>query len=135
MESILKFLVILVVIAGMLWVVSPIVTGAISSSSQKAPDLKVSQVTYSMSENPPCDCAPQTCKFSGSGTLYNFGGDAKNILLTVYSFDNLGKNVGSVNLPLIESIGEQQTHPFSFAINFSCNTLNVSIGVLHSERA
>lgn len=135
MESILKFLVVLVVIAGMLWVISPIVTGAISSNTQKSPDLKVSQFTYTMSENPPCDCAPQTCRFSGSGTLYNFGGPAKNILLTVYSFNNLGRNMGSENLELIDTLGEQQTHPFSFAIDFSCTTLNISIGVLHSERA
>ena len=135
MESILKFLVVLVVVAGILWVVSPIVTGAISSNTQKSPDLKVSQFTYSMSENPPCECAPQTCEFSGSGTLYNFGGAAKNVLLTVYSFNNLAKNIGSENLALIESIGEQQTYPFSFAINFSCNTLNISVGVLHSARA
>jgi len=135
MESILKFLVVLVVIAGVLWVVSPIVTGVISSGTQKAPDLTVSQFTYNQRENPPCECAPQTCEFSGSGTLYNFGGPAKNILLTVYSFDNLGKNIGSQNLALIDSIGEQQTHDFSFAINFSCRALNISIGVLHSERA
>jgi len=134
MESLLKFLVILVVVAGILWVVSPLVYGAISGSIQKAPDLKIGGYSSQITQIPDSDCSRGMCEIAVSGTVFNFGGPAKNILLTAFFFDNGKRNIGSVNLPLIDSLGEQQSKEFSFTANFSCATVNTSVSIIHSER-
>jgi hypothetical protein len=135
MEGMLQFLVVLALIAGILWVISPIASIIVTGSMSKPPDLKISEFNYSMNRLPDSECAIDMCEIIGNGTLYNFGGNAKNILLTVFFNDLDGKNIGSVNLPVIGRVEYQKTMSFSVAANFSCSAAVVTASVIHSEKA
>lgn len=135
MEAILKFLVILVIVAGLLWVISPVVEGAISGGMSRPPDLRISDQEYEITPITDTECFQGICEIKFSGKLYNFGGDGKNVLITILFFDRFNKNIGSVNMPLIESIKAQQTRDILFYANFTCETVSVGASVMHSVRA
>ena len=69
------------------------------------------------------------CEFRVSGKVSNEGGAAKNILLTLF-FDRFASNLGSVNMPLIDSIGAKQARDFSYAVNYSCDANSVRASIL-----
>lgn len=134
MESMLKLLVALTVIAGLIWVASPILSSVVSGGFEKPPDLKVARLFFDVTPNPECDCAPTTCEVSVSGSLSNQGGPAKNILMTVFFFDEDKKNLGSQNMPLIGAMGGEQSMAFAYNVNASCETANVTISVMHLQK-
>jgi hypothetical protein len=135
MESVLKFLVILVIIAGMLWVVSPIINVAISGGISKPPDLMISDQEYEITPLNDTECFQGMCEIRVSGELYNFGGAGKNILITILFFDKFNKNIGGANMPMIEILKAQQTHEFLFTTKFTCDATSARAIVMHSVKA
>ena len=129
MEGILKFLVVLVVIAGIVWVVSPVLSKIIVSGVYVPPNLKIGEVTSEIVALENTSCMQDMCEFRVSGKISNEGGVAKNVLLTLF-FDRFASNLGSVNMPLIDSIGEKQARDFSYAVNYSCNANEVKATIL-----
>jgi len=129
MEGILKFLVVLVVIAGIVWVVSPALSKVLLSGTYVPPNLKIGEVTSEIIALENTTCMQYMCEFRVSGKVSNEGGAAKNILLTLF-FDRFASNLGSVNMPLIDSIGEKQAMDFSYAVNYSCNANSVRASIL-----
>ncbi len=124
MEGILKFLVVLVVIAGIVWVVSPILSNVLLSGAHVPPDLTIGNVDFGITPLEDTACATNMCEFRVTGKLYNSGGAAKNILLTIF-FDKLDNNLGSINMPLIGSVESKQTMDLSYVLNYSCDANGV----------
>jgi hypothetical protein len=133
MESTLKILVGLAVAAAILWVISPIISGAISVGEQKKLDLSIVGQSYSLTPLG-LECI-DLCEVSVAGSLYNLGASAKNILLSASFYNDRQKNVGGFNLPLIDSLGEGQTREFASSFNYSCNVTSVSVSIIRSEKA
>jgi hypothetical protein len=129
MEGILKFLVVLVVIAGIIWVVSPVLSKIIVGGIYVPPNLKIGEVTSEIIMLENTTCMQDMCEFRVSGKISNEGGAAKNVLLTLF-FDKFASNLGSVNMPLIASIGEKQAREFSYAVNYSCDANQVRATIL-----
>jgi len=129
MEGILKFLVVLVVIAGIVWVVSPVLSKIIVSGVYVPPNLKIGDFDYEVNMLENTTCIQGMCEFRVNGKISNEGAAAKNVLLTLF-FDKLTSNLGSVNMPLIGSIGEKQTIDFSYAVNYSCDANQVRAAIL-----
>jgi hypothetical protein len=134
MEAILKFLVTLVVIAGIIWVISPLVSEGLLGNIQGPPDLKIRQFSYDITPLENTSCMTNMCEIRASGVIFNSGGPAKNVLLTIF-LDRFNTNLGSVNMPLIESVGAQQAKDFSFAVNFSCEANSARASIIYFERA
>ncbi len=129
MEGILKFLVVLVIIAGMVWVVSPVLSNVMLGGMYEPPNLKIGDFNSAIVTLENTTCMQYMCEFRVGGKIYNEGGAAKNILLTLF-FDKLTTNLGSVNMPLIESIGSKQARDFSYAVNYSCDANRVRASIL-----
>jgi hypothetical protein len=129
MEGILKFLVVLVIIAGIIWVVSPILSKVLLSGTYVPPNLKIGEFGFEIKTLENTSCTINMCEFSVTGKISNEGGAAKNILLTLF-FDKFTTNLGSVNMPLIESIGSKQARDFSYAVNYSCDANRARASIL-----
>jgi len=129
MEGILKFLVVLVVIAGIVWVVSPALSKVLLSGTYVPPNLKIGEFASEITTLENSTCVTNMCEFRVSGKISNEGGAAKNILLTIF-FDKFTKNLGSANMPLVESIGAKTALDFSYSVNYSCDANSVRASIL-----
>jgi len=135
MESLLKALVILAIVAGILWTISPLVQSAVGGEFKKPADIKIAKFAFSSETIPDTECSYGKCAITVNGTLYNYGSDATNVLMAVYFYDSEGINLGTDTLPLISRVSNKEEVPFSFQVDYSCNAKTVNVAVIHSELA
>lgn len=133
MESVIKFLVILVVIAGFIWLFSPIVDELLTGV-KTPPSFQIPSQQYSITPLEDTECIKDMCTFTVNGDLYNYGGPAKNIVMAMFFFDSSGKNIGSVNMPWIAELGEKKSTPFNFEYNYTCRAVNATVAIVHYQR-
>jgi hypothetical protein len=134
MEAAIKFIVVLTITAGILWVLSPLFEQATTVTTATT-NVKVVSSNFEKANLPDTQCYQNLCEVNTSGVAHNDGAAAKNILLSLLFFDLQGKNIGSVNLPMIANIASKQSASFLFTTNFSCDAVNANVIVLHAEKA